>query len=309
MGTGKLKKINPKWPDFFLVGAMKAGTTSLHSYLSAHPEISMSEPKEPGYFSRDDRFKKGIDWYQSHFKSASVDQIWGDSSTCYSRRPIYQYSADRIYDVNPNAKIIYIVRDPVLRAYSHYKHRMEEALISNGKTMTYKEFLLSDEEVLISGKYYYQIKKYYDLFGARNIHICNFDDLIKDPVMVMGYVHRFLDVKFDLPAKKEAIRNNSSGSSLLDSAANQTIDKYRHNPMVNFLVNLMPVKLRKNGRNYINSVLHSSDKFRQKSLSSIGFLPKPDSEDVEFLAKYYRDDLIVLKNIVDIDMSAWLSFR
>ena len=309
MGTGESIKKTPKWPDFFLVGAMKAGTTSLHSYLSAHPEISMSDPKEPGYFSRDDRFKKGADWYQSHFASASVDQIWGDSSTCYSRRPIYQNSADRIYEVNPNAKILYIVRDPVLRAYSHYKHRMEEAVISDGKTMTYKEFLLSDDEILISGKYYYQIKKYYDLFGPRNVHICNFDDLIKDPITVMGYVYRFLDVKADLPAGKVAIRNNSSGSSLLDSAANKTIDTYRHNLMVNFLVNLMPVKIRRNGRNYMKSALRSSDKFRRKSLSSIDFLPTPDAEDVDFLANYYRDDLVSLKNIVDIDMSAWLSFR
>ena len=299
----------PKWPDFFLVGAMKAGTTSLHRYLSAHPEISMSEPKEPGYFSRDDRFKKGADWYQSHFASASVDQIWGDSSTCYSRRPIYQNSADRIYEVNPNAKILYIVRDPVLRAYSHYKHRMEETVIHGGKTVTYKEFLLSDNEILISGKYYYQIKKYYDLFGRKNVHICNFDDLIKNPIIVMDYIHRFLDVTVGLPTGKIALHNNSSGSSLLDSAANKVIDAYRHNPVVSFIVNLTPVKLRRNGRSYMKSVLHSSNKFKRKSLNSIESLPCPDSGDVEFLAQYYREDLISLKNLVDIDMSAWVSFR
>jgi len=309
LAIGKSTNKNMKWPDFFLVGAMKAGTTSLHSYLSAHPDISMSEPKEPGYFSRDDRFKKGTDWYQSHFSSARVDQIWGDSSTCYSRRPIYKNSADRIYDVNPHAKILYIVRDPVLRAYSHYKHRMEEAIVSGAKTVTYKEFLASDDEILISGKYYYQIKKYYDLFGRKNVHICNFDDLIKDPTIVMDYIHRFLDIKVGLPVGEIAIHNNSSGSSLLDSAANQIIDTYRHNPMIKLLVYLMPIKLRRYGRNYIKSMVHSSDKFKRKSLHSIKSLPYPDSEDVDFLAKYYREDLISLKSIVDIDMSPWFSFR
>lgn len=309
MATGESIEKKAKWPDFFLVGAMKAGTTSLHSYLSAHPEISMSEPKEPGYFSRDDRFKKGPEWYRAHFSSARVDQIWGDSSTCYSRRHIYQNSADRIYEVNPNAKILYIVRDPVLRAYSHYKHRMEEAVISGGKTVNFKDFLQSDDEILISGKYYYQIKKYYDLFGSTNVHICNFDDLIKDPIMVMSYVQIFLDIKSEFKTVKEAIDNNISGSSLLDSAANKTIDRYRHTLIINFLVKLMPEEIRISGRSYMKSILRSSDKFKKKSLNAIDSLPRSDSEDVEFLANYYRDDLINLKKIVDIDISGWCSFR
>ena len=113
-------------PDFMLIGAMKSGTTTLHAYLSRHPGLFLCTPKEPGFFSRDERYARGLDWYRELFTDAQPEQLCGEASTCYSRWPHFENAAPRIAADVPGAKLLYITRDPVERAYSHYRHLMEE---------------------------------------------------------------------------------------------------------------------------------------------------------------------------------------
>ena len=122
-----------KIPNLFIVGAMKSGTSSLHNYLATHPEIYMSEFKEPQYFAD---LGKDIsrnqfpteEAYLSLFKNAGNAKIIGESSTNYSKIPEFTGVPQRIKAFSPEAKIIYIMRDPIERALSHYWERVKRYL-------------------------------------------------------------------------------------------------------------------------------------------------------------------------------------
>ncbi len=109
--------------DLFIVGGQKCGTTALHSFLSGHPDIIACEPKETDFFCSEIKWKKGIKYYHSFFRHKPfLAGIRGfhflDASPAYSGKMVYELTAERIFDYNPNAKIIFLVRDPVKRAYS-----------------------------------------------------------------------------------------------------------------------------------------------------------------------------------------------
>ncbi|NER32103.1 MAG: sulfotransferase domain-containing protein, partial [Symploca sp. SIO1C4] len=74
-------------PDFLIIGAAKSGTTTLYKYLCRHPQICMSNPKEPDFFAIDHIYDQGIDWYSSLFSEARLKQVCGEASTTYTRLP------------------------------------------------------------------------------------------------------------------------------------------------------------------------------------------------------------------------------
>ena len=298
-----------EWPDFFIIGAMKAGSTALHHCLNKHPIIFMSQPKEPGFFSRDNRFAKGPSWYRKHFSGALAGQLWGDSSTCYSRMPVYPNSAYRIHQINPNAKFIYIVRDPVLRAFSHYRHQMDETVISGGLPITYKEFLKVDKEVLETGKYYYQIKPYYDLFGPENIHVCSFDELVNDTPKTIEEVCCFLNIDPSDLSKSSLPSKNKAGSALVYSYTNKYIERIRNTSLLKSFIDYMPQKAKTYGVLALKSSLMKSDLMKTKATKGHEALSKPFLEDIKFLAEYYKDDSIDFQELTGLDICHWKSFR
>ncbi|MGI9457226.1 MAG: hypothetical protein ACR2NU_11740, partial [Aeoliella sp.] len=90
--------------DFVVIGAMKAGTTTVFEYLSRHPQVFMADPKEPNYFSMDDVHSRGMDWYRGLFAEASDEQICGEASASYTRYPRFPQSAARMAELLPDAK-------------------------------------------------------------------------------------------------------------------------------------------------------------------------------------------------------------
>ena len=109
-----------KLPDFIIIGAAKAGTTSLYALLDRHPDIFMPAHKEPEFFARDDHYAKGIDSYATLFEGATPHQQVGEASTLYSLAPFFGHTAGRIKAHLPQVKLIYVMREPVARAYSFY---------------------------------------------------------------------------------------------------------------------------------------------------------------------------------------------
>jgi hypothetical protein len=101
-------------PTFLIIGAPKAGTTSLASYLSAHPDVFMSEEKELHYFDADDR---GERWYRAQFAGGDDARAVGEATPTYLYR---ERALKRMAQMVPEAKLIVIMRNPVDRAYSHY---------------------------------------------------------------------------------------------------------------------------------------------------------------------------------------------
>jgi hypothetical protein len=104
-------------PNLIVIGGAKCGTTSLHHYLSVHPDICMSHPKELDFFLEEVGWTRGVTWYETKFPGAEKT-IRGEASPHYTRYPIYRGVPERMRSVIPNAKLIYILRDPMERMIS-----------------------------------------------------------------------------------------------------------------------------------------------------------------------------------------------
>lgn len=98
-------------PNLVVIGGMKCGTSSLHYYLSLHPQISMSEPKELSFFA--ENWPRGRDWYEAHFPEDLP--IRGESSPNYMKHPAFPGVPERMVSLVPDAKLVYLVRDPIAR--------------------------------------------------------------------------------------------------------------------------------------------------------------------------------------------------
>jgi hypothetical protein len=192
------------WPNFFIVGAQKAGTTSLYFYLKKIPGVYMSPLKELFYFaphavqsSIADVIKDKND-YLKLFKDARGYIAVGEAT------PIYLWDPDApklIHQTIPHARIIVILRDPVERAYSNYLMKMK---YSGMKSSFYDELMRDyrSQEKLFGraqlyvefGMYYEQVKRYFDIFGREQVKVIIFEEFVQHPGQSVNEVLAFLGV-------------------------------------------------------------------------------------------------------------------
>jgi hypothetical protein len=107
-------------PNLIVIGAQKCGTSVLHYYLSLHPEVSMSRPKELNFFIEERNWSRGVDWYKAHFDADAT--VRGEASPNYTAFPQHQGVPERMASIVPDAKLIYMVRDPLERIAAHWVH-------------------------------------------------------------------------------------------------------------------------------------------------------------------------------------------
>jgi Sulfotransferase domain len=107
-------------PNLIVIGAQKCGTSVLHYYLSLHPEVSMSKPKELNFFIEERNWPRGVDWYRAHFDPSA--RVRGEASPNYTAWPQHDGVPERMRSVVPDAKLIYMVRDPLARIAAHWVH-------------------------------------------------------------------------------------------------------------------------------------------------------------------------------------------
>ena len=198
-----------KRPDFFIVGAFKAGTTALYEYLRAHPQIFMSVPKEPMYFGADltPRYRRMTEAeYLALFKDARPDQRAGEAS------PWYLYStsaAQEIRDFNAEGRIIIMLRNPVDVMYSQHSQlvfNQREDLTDFGQALAAEDDRFAGRRIPAdairpealyyrrSVRFAEQVRRYLDVFGRERVHFVVFDDLVADPRAVYRSTLEFLGV-------------------------------------------------------------------------------------------------------------------
>jgi hypothetical protein len=192
--------VTARWPNLFIVGAQKAGTTSLWSYLGQHPEIRTASVKEPNFFSPSRRGVASAVKTESEYLRlfAGGGQTFRvDASTSYLFDPT---SAQAIARACPEPRIVISLRDPVERAYSHYRFSVREGVerrpflaaieaeVGNNSTSRY-----SAPAYVRRGLYSVQVARYLELFGE-GVHVLFFDDLVRDPARAVGEVFRFLEL-------------------------------------------------------------------------------------------------------------------
>ena len=179
-----------------IIGAMKCGTTSLFSYLAQHPQIAACRKKETFFFSADNCWNKGFDWYQSLWDwNPNIHKIALEASVDYTRIPTYPNAAERIATLTDKAnfKFIYIMRNPLERIESHYTHGLAQNWQSTQKPLTEE----IHPELIEASQYARQLNEYYQRFPANDILLLNFTDLKKEPLALLKKVCCFLQIDPD----------------------------------------------------------------------------------------------------------------
>jgi len=175
-------------PDFNIIGAMKSATTSLHEQLVLQPGIFMSEPKEPNFFSDDDQYARGLDWYAGLFDSAPGGALVGEASTHYTKLPTHPHAVARLKAHVPGARLIYVMRHPVDRLISHYIHEWSMGVYQ----CDINEAVARYPEMVAYGQYALQLEPYFDAFGREAVLPVFFDRLIREPQAELERVCRFI---------------------------------------------------------------------------------------------------------------------
>jgi hypothetical protein len=209
-------------PNLFVVGAPKAATTSLYAFLAAHPDVFMSQNKEPHYFStlsisrREARFLtvvRDLHEYEALFANAGTASLRGEASTSYLADPD---APGRISTYSPRSFVIAVLREPVDRAYSHYLYNFREGT----ERRSFLEAIESARQdpaserwpanYVSAGLYAAGIERYRRLFAGK-VLVVFFEDLKRDPAGTGERVCRFLGLCTDGVAGRRIPRENAYG--------------------------------------------------------------------------------------------------
>jgi len=267
-------------PDFLGIGALKAGTTYLDAMLRSHPEVCMPAGlKEVEFFNR--HYDRGAPWYSQKFRGCE-GRTKGEISPQYLFDP---RASSRIFGLIPRARLIVSVRDPVQRAYSQYKHWVQETAYRK----SFDEFLEEHPATVERGRYFALLRPYLDCFPRDQILIVVFDDLVNQPVQTMQEVYDFVGVDAGhVPsAADEAV--NVSGSPRFHGAyvAAKKVSRWLHD---------------RGGSSVVaaTKTLGIGRLFRPRNGAPVA-APSPESS--RRLAEAYSDDVAALSTLLDRDLT------
>ncbi|QIN84371.1 sulfotransferase [Rubrobacter tropicus] len=308
-------------PNFFMVGAQKAGTTSLYHYLNQHPQVYMSPVKEPFFFNheinadheiverefggparrRASRFTN-LDEYRALFENVTGESAVGEASTLYMYAP---GTAGRIKKYASQARVIALLRNPADRAYSSFLHARR---LGVEPLAHFSEALRSEEERRRQswryvfhyrnlGFYHAQLEPYYELFGQEKVGIFLYEDLRDDPTGVARGVFRLLGVD-DGFVPDTSRKHNPSGvpKSRAARAAVKAMDAVAAAFLESFSAN--------------SRLYPFASRVRRRAQGLM--LAKPEAMDPEIRAELldgYEEDILKLEELTGRDLSVWLHGR
>lgn len=272
-----------QYPNFLVIGAMKCATSSLHEQLALQPGIFMTELKEPNFFSNDEQYEKGFEWYSSLFTPETKDILVGESSTHYTKLPTYPETITRIQQDIPNAlslKFVYVMRHPIDRLVSQYIHEWSQRNIPTGKDIN--AAIHEYPELIAYSQYSMQLKPYFETFGKNRILPVFFEQLIQQPQVELDRICQFLEYP-----EKPVWQN-------LD-AQNVSSERMRNSAWRDFLVDAPLLSaLRK-------TLVPKSFRTRIRKLWTLSERPQLSAESIEYLEGIFDQDLALL--------NAWLGYE
>jgi len=284
-----------KLPNFFMVGAGKAGTSSLYFYLKEHPEIYMCPIKEPHFFDDKEKIKEHIDvnliidsWeeYVNLFKAAQDEKIIGEASTTY----LHYAEPREIKSVIPKAKILITLRNPIEKVYSHYLMDTRGFLI-NPYELSFMDAIKKISMFTRLGFYYDRVKRYIEVFGKSDAKILLYDDLKNDTRKVVKEIFGFLGVDTSfIPNIKIKYNTFSVPRNKVAYAiwTNKALRKMAEKSLPRIVID----RVKKSARKFL---LNSREK------------PDMGEEARDFLKNLYRNDILKLQDLIQRDLSQWLA--
>lgn len=285
-------------PNFLIIGAQKAGTTSLYYYLKQHPQIYMSPIKEPHFFTYEGE-KLGystptritnVEDYCKLFQGVLKEIAVGEASPSYIYSPKVP---ERIQHYIPDAKLIAILRHPAERAYSNFVHNIQhgsEPLQDFAQALRKEEKRVCDNQAFHlhykqKGFYYVQMRRYFDRFNRSQIKVYLYEDLITDPISMLQNIFQFLGVD------ETFTPNVSNRYNVSNTPKNEIL-----RTLVERLKPIKPV---------FRQFLPGSLQYYIKS--QISNKPSPLSPELRReLIDVYREDILKLQYLIQQDLSKWL---
>lgn len=247
---------------------MKSGTTTLHELLACHPEISMSEPKEPCYFVPPDRLKTQWPemWHKGFWKDESCylklftdkprARYFGESSTDYSKRPKVDGVAERIAAFSPAARFVYIMRDPVERTISHYWHMVE----LRNEVRAPLDAILNDPHYAEVSHYADQLAPFLERFGKERVYALTFEELKRGPHAAVRAVYAWLGVDSSfVPPALTAAHNVTPEEVRQKRVGMGRLDRFRHSDLWGAVGQYCPPALRNIGVTLIEKTIQRRD--------------------------------------------------
>jgi hypothetical protein len=177
-------------PNFLVIGAAKSGTTSLYRYLRGHPDVFMAESKELKFFSSKTRWRLGPGWYARQFEAATDAVAVGEASPSYTRYPQHPGVPERIVQVIPEARLVYLVRHPIERMRSQYLHRV----LQGKERAPIDQAVVTDPSYLDTSRYAMQIEQYLEWFTRSQLLVITAEALRSDRLDTLRQVCEFLGV-------------------------------------------------------------------------------------------------------------------
>ncbi len=285
-------------PNLFIVGTPKAGTTSLHHYLSFHPEVFMSTPKETNFFTYDDIKKQDLYYKEEHisskdqylnlFKKVKNEHVIGEGSVSYL---YYPGTAKKLFDFNPKSKIIIILRNPVERCYSHYLMDYNlgfvktdlETIISEGENEN-SSHARAYQQFIKLGQYSHQIEEYLSVFPKEQVKIFIYEEIVPERKKFILDVCAYLGIKYIYDNDFEHqtnIYNQPKGDLLKKMYSSRIIRKS--------IKTLLPKK----------QLDRISNRFFDKKK------PKLDENTRLKLTKFYMSDIQKTEDILGKNLNLW----
>jgi len=289
-----------KMPNFFIVGAPKAGTSSLYYYLNESPDVFISKIKEPHFFSSD--YCKLINFknvktrkdYLKLFENATKEKAVGEASVGYLQAT---EAPGNISSTIPNAKIIIMLKDPVERFFSHYLMLVRSGSITQDFSEVLTKYL--NESVskdpyyyaLVGGSYYYdKVRRYLRCFKNEQVKIIIFEEFIENTKQSLQSVFDFLNIDSPVPENINQIYNEFAlprNQISLSIMGNQTLKK--------IVKRILPRRTWTPIRETI---------FVKKGQTK----PEMKNEDRERLVKFYQNDVKKIKDLLGRELP-WPNFQ
>jgi hypothetical protein len=275
-------------PSFIIGGAPKAGTTSLFSYLDQHPEVFTSNPKEPHYLASREgkltvcgaRFTR--DEYEDLFSETRSDQVAGEASTWYLQ--LAHRVAPKAARMIPEARWIFLLRDPVNRAYSDYWYHIYRGNLSSKKRFAEYE---SSHWIFEASHYLNNLKSFYDYYSRNNILVLLTQDLAQDPDATLERVCSHIDV---------------DSTFSFDTAQRQNVTSYpRSLILLRTIGRLAPNLSQRASRNPWLRPVRSRLLFSRHSSK-----PEMTTEVRARLVDRFESEILELSRLIDRDLSDWL---
>lgn len=197
-------------PNFLIIGAMKAGTTTLYEDLSRCSDIYMPPEKEPNDLVSDYvETQEGLRRYSAKFSAARGAKAIGEASTAYTKRPHYEGVAARAHRIlGGDLRLVYMTRDPIRRIVSHYHHEVA----AGRATAPLNVAVLEDPQYVAYSRYEYQLQPWRETFAAQQILVVEFERYLSHRSEVLGEVRSFLGLSGAYP-QPEGHRNASAGKA------------------------------------------------------------------------------------------------